>query len=245
MARYERDFMGRVRRIWDRFSEGLQHDRGGPMRRGRMDAGPRRPMEATGPGGEGYFLSADMARDARYSMDYDVGYRGVPSGGMAQFGRAGAGRGYGGDYRTGRGGSDAGEFFVNRSRGGDTGYPGGYERDLGMRGGMASGGRSYGADYGRGNLAGGGRGYGADYGRGGYAMGYDRGFRGGHLDRGRGYSGDYRHLGSGMRSDYSGTYREGGVMGQSSARGRMVPPAGREHEGSDHSRTPPPYTRGR
>ena len=223
MARYGRDFMGRVRGMCDRLSDGLQQGRGGPspMGHGRMNAGPRRPMEATGPGGEGYFLSADMARDARYSMDYDAGDRGLPPAGMAQFGRAGAGRGYGGDYRTGRGGSDAGEFFVNRNGGGETGYHAGYERDLGMRGGMAAGGRGYSADYARGDMAAGGRGYGADYGRGGYAMGYDRGFRGGHLDRDRGYSGDYRDMDSGTRG-YSAAYRDGG-----------------------RNRTPPPYTRGR
>jgi hypothetical protein len=227
MARYGRDFMGRVRGMWDQLSHGVQQGGRGGQR--------RPPMQATGPGGEGYFLSPDMARHASYSLDYsdrgwdDVGDRGFPPGGMTQFGRAGAGRGYGGDYRTGRGGYDAGEFFVNRTRGADTGYHPGYERDLGMRRGMAAGGR----------------GYGADYGRGGSPMRYDRGYRGGHLDRGPGYSRDFRDMDSGLQSYYSGTYREGGVIGQSSARGGMVPPAGREHEGSGHNRTPPPYTRGR
>jgi hypothetical protein len=169
MARYGRDFMGRVRGMWDRFS-GDSH---GPMGRPRT--------EAMGPGGEGYFLTPDMARHASYSLDYsdhgrgDGGGRGFPPGGMAQFGRAGAGRGYGGDYRTGRGGYDAGEFFVNRTRGADTGYHPGYERDLGMRRGMAAGGRGYGADYDRGP-----------------AMGYDRGYRGAQPGRATGYNRDYR-----------------------------------------------------
>lgn len=134
MARYGRDFMGRVRGMWDRFADQVQDQRPRPQ--------PRRPrqMDATGPGGEGYFLSHDMVRHADYTLDYsdrgwdDVGDRGFPPGGMAQFGRAGAGRGYGGDYRTGRGGYDAGEFFVNRHPRGDTGYQA-YQRDLGMRGG--------------------------------------------------------------------------------------------------------------
>jgi hypothetical protein len=230
MARYGRDFMGRVRGMWDHLSHGLQQGHGRPQGRG----GSGRPMQATGPGGEGYFLSPDMARNARYTMDYDrgwddVGDRGFPPGGMAQFGRAGAGRGYGGDYRTGRGGSDAGEFFVNRHAGGDTGYHAGYERDLGMRRGMAAGGRGYGGDYTRGGQGG----------------GYDRGYRGGHLDRGPRYARDYRDMDEGLRSYYSGTYREGGVIGQSSTRGGMVPPAGREHEGSGPNRTPFPRTYGR
>lgn len=229
MARYGRDFMGRVRGFWDRVSDQWQ-----AQNRARRYGGDDGPMQATGPGAEGYFLSRDMAREADYTMDYadrgwdDVGDRGFPPGGMAQFGRAGAGRGYGGDYRTGRGGYDAGEFFVNR-QGGGTGYRGGYERDLPMRRGMAAGGR----------------GYGADYTRGGFAMGYDRGYRGGYADRGAGYAGDYHDMGAGMRSYYSGTPREGGVIGQSSARGGMVPPAGREHEGSRHNRTPFPRTYGR
>jgi hypothetical protein len=170
MARYGREFMGRVRGTRDRVA-GFPHEH---VR--------RPPMEATGPGGEGYFLTSDMARHASYSLDYsdhgrgDEGDRGFPPGGMAQFGRAGAGRGYGGDYHTGRGGCDAGEFFVNRSRGADTGYHAGYERDLGMRRGMAAGGRGYGGDYGRGGAAG----------------GYDRGYRGGRPDRGARYEADYR-----------------------------------------------------
>jgi hypothetical protein len=228
MAGYGRDFMGRVRGMWNRFA-GHEH------RNGRSYGRDYRPMGATGPGGEGYFLSRDMARDADYSMDYadrgwdDVGDRGFPPGGFAQFGRAGAGRGYGGDYRTGRGGYDAGEFFVNRNRGGGTGYRDGYQRDLGLQRGMAAGGR----------------GYGADYSRGGFAMGYDRGYRGGHLDRGQRYAGDYRDMDSGLRSYYSGTAREGGVVGQTSSRGGMVPQAGREHEGSGRNRTPFPRTYGR
>jgi hypothetical protein len=221
MARYGRDFMGRVRGMWDRFS-GHPHEH---MR--------RPPMQATGPGGEGYFLTSEMARHASYSLDYDDhGDTGGRGSGMAQFGRAGAGRGYGGDYRTGRGGYDAGEFFVNRGRGGETGYHAGYERDLGMRRGMTAG-----------------RGYGGDYARGGFARGsvggYDRGYRGGHLDRGPGYARDYRDMDSGLQSYYSGTSREGGVIGQSSARGGWVPPAGREHEGGRHNNTPFPYMRGR
>lgn len=192
MARYGRDFMGRMRGMWNQLSDGVQHGRGPHPGRG----GGRRPLEAEGPGGEGYFLSADMARGARYSMDYDRGWsdaagRGSTSGGMAQFGRAGAGRGYGGDYRTGRGGRDAGEFFVNRN-GGDTGYHGGYERDLGMRGGME----------------GGGRGYGADYVGGGFAGGYDRGGQPGRTPR---YARDYRPMDAGLRGDYGGTYRDGGT----------------------------------
>lgn len=173
MARYGRDFMGRVRGMWNQLSDGMQG--GGGSRRGYD--------EAMGPGGEGYFLSRDMARRASYDVEYergwdDVGDRGFPPGGMAQFGRAGAGRGYGGDYQTGRGGRDAGEFFVNR-QGGGTGYHTGYERDLGMRHGMAAGGR----------------GYGADYARGGFTGGYDRGYRGGHLDRGPRYGRDYERSG--------------------------------------------------
>jgi hypothetical protein len=220
MARYGRDFMGRVRGMWDRLS-------GHPQDRGPRYGGDYRPMQATGPGAEGYFLSRDMARDADYGMDYadrgwdDVGDRGFPPG-MAQFGRAGAGRGYGGDYRTGRGGYDAGAFFVNR-QGGSTGYRGGYERDLGMRGG---------------------RGYGTEYTYGGFATGYDRGYRGGHLDRGPRYGRYGRDMDAGLRSYYSGTYREGGVIGQSSTRGGMVPHAGRAHEGG-RNRTPFPRTYGR
>lgn len=217
MARYGRDFMGRMRGMWERFAGqggGRGYDRG------------YRPMQATGPGGEGYFLSRGMARGADYGMDYadrgwdDVGDRGFMPGGMAQFGRAGVGRGYGGDYRTGRGGYDAGEFFVNR-HGGGTGYRGGYQRDLGMQGGGSGGG----------------------YARGGYSAGYDARDRAGHLDRGPRYSGDYRDMGPGLRSYYSGTAREGGVIGQTSSRGGRVPPAGLEHEGSGHNRTPFPYNR--
>lgn len=227
MARYGRDFMGRVRGMWERFA-GDEHGNGRPG--GRGYGRDYRSMQATGPGGEGYFLSRDMARGADYGIDYtdrgwdDVGDRGFMPADIAQFGRAGAGRGYGGDYRTGRGGSDAGEFFVNR-QGGDTGYHGGYERDLGMRG--------------RGG------GYGREYTYGGFASGYDRGYRGGHLDRGRRYGGDYRDMNAGLRSYYSGTAREGGVIGQTSTRGGMVPPAGREHEGGRRNHTPFPRTYGR
>lgn len=220
MARYGRDFMGRVRGMWNQLSHGLQHDRGGQQGRG----GGRPPMQATGPGGEGYFLSPNMARDARYAMDYDrgwddVGDRGFPPSGMAQFGRAGAGRGYGGDYRTGRGGSDAGEFFVNRGQGGDTGYHTGYQRDLGMQGGPASGGR-YGGDYGRGGSpmrydrgytgGGGSMGYDRGYQGGGSARGYDGEYQAGHLDRGQRYSRDFRDFRDRERdvqSYYLGTYR--------------------------------------
>jgi hypothetical protein len=173
MARYGRDFMGRVRGMWDRFAG---HDSG----HGQRDARP--PMQATGPGGEGYFLSREMARHADCGIDFadrgwdDVGDRGFPPGGMAQFGRGDVGRGYGGDYRTGRGGYDRGEFFVNRGGAGRTGCRPGYERDLGERGGMAAGGR----------------GYGADYTRSGFAMGYDRGYRGGFADGSPGYDRGYR-----------------------------------------------------
>lgn len=156
MARYERDFMGRVRGMFERMA-------GRDERRPH----PRRPMDASGPGAEGYFLSPEMAYDAEYGLrrheraGYDRGY------GMAQFGRAGAGRGYGGDYQTGRGGYDRDEFFVNR-RPGTSGYrAGGYERDLGMRGGM---------------------GYAAGPHPRGYQADYDRGFRG----RGGRYDGGYR-----------------------------------------------------
>lgn len=146
MARYGRDFMGRVRGMWDRFADQVQDQRPRPQ--------PRRPqqMDAMGPGGEGYFLSHDMVRHADYTLDYgdhgrgDVGDRGFPPGGMAQFGRAGAGRGYGGDYRSGRGGYDAGEFFVNRHPSGDTGYRG-YQRDLGMRYDHGYRGPRYGRDF--------------------------------------------------------------------------------------------------
>ncbi|HEX2211353.1 MAG TPA: hypothetical protein VHG93_26955 [Longimicrobium sp.] len=141
MARYERDFMGRVRGMFGRLAGG--DDRPG-----------RRPMGASGPGAEGYYLSPEMAYDTEYALrqrertGYDRGY------GIAQFGRSGSGRGYGGEYRTGRGGYDRGEFFVNR-RPGSSGYrTGRYERDLGARGGMAAGRRGY--DHGSG--------------------GYDRGF---------------------------------------------------------------------
>ncbi|HEX2080708.1 MAG TPA: hypothetical protein VHG08_23590 [Longimicrobium sp.] len=150
MARYGRDFMGRGRGMRDRMEDD-------------------EPLDALGPGAEGYYLSRDMAMDVE--MDYRRGARELEDdggflGGMAQFGRAGRGRGYGGDFRTGRGGYDRGEFFVNR-RPGESGYrPGGYERDVGMRGaGYAAGQR--------------GRGYRADYDSPGFAMGYDRGFRGG------------------------------------------------------------------
>jgi hypothetical protein len=150
MARYGRNFMGRVRGMWDRFAEQMPDARPRPRPR-------RTPMDAMGPGGEGYFLSHDMVRHADYTLDYndrgrgDVGSRGFPPGDMAQFGRAGAGRGYGGDYRTGRGGYDAGEFFVNRHPRGDTGYRA-YQRDLGMRGydrGYGGGGYDRGMRYGR------------------------------------------------------------------------------------------------
>jgi hypothetical protein len=221
MARYGRDFMGRVRGAWDRFAG---HRRGGRPR----------PMDATGPGGEGYFLSRDMARGADYGLDYadrgwdDVGDMGFPPGGMAQFGRAGAGRGYGGDYRTGRGGSDAGEFFVNRHHGDDTGYRDAYQRDLGMSGGYGvpspRGGPSYGAGgfggYGRGGSSGAGRGGFGGYDRGfsgfgrGASGGYDRGFSGfGGYDRGyrgnasRGYAGDYRNVHPVRRGYDGGGYR--------------------------------------
>jgi hypothetical protein len=162
MARYERDFMGRVRGMFDRIAGGNDHR---PL--------PRRPMDASGPGAEGYYLSPEMAYDAEYGLrqreraGYDRGY------GMAQFGTPGRGRGYGGDFQTGRGRYDSGEFFVNR-RPGTSGYrTGGYERDLGMRGGMgyAAGPRP--------------RGYGAEYG--GFSMDYDRGFR----QRSNRYDGGY------------------------------------------------------
>ncbi|HST63520.1 MAG TPA: hypothetical protein VLK84_32715 [Longimicrobium sp.] len=222
MARYGRDFMGRVRGMWNQLSHGLQQERGGQQGRGQEGHG-RRPMQATGPGGEGYFLSPNMARDARYTMDYDrgwddVGDRGFPPSGMAQFGRAGAGRGYGGDYRTGRGGSDAGEFFVNRGQGGDTGYHTGYQRDLGMQGGgMARGGRGYGGDYARGGspmrygggYAGGGgsMGYDRGYQGGGSAGGYDRGYQAGQPNRSQRYSRDFRDRDDDIQSYYIGTYR--------------------------------------
>lgn len=231
MERYGRDFMGQVRGMWNRFAG--QGQRGGGSRYGsdyryggdyRSGGGGRRPMEATGPGGEGYFLSPDMAADADATMDYsdrgwdDAGDRGFMPGDIAQFGR-----GYSDDYRSGRGGRDAGEFFVNR-QGGDTGYRGGYQRDLGMQGRP---------------------GYGADYTYGGFTRGYDRGYRGGHLDRGPRYGNDYRDMGPGLRGYYSGTAREGGVIGQTLSRGGMVPPAGREREGSGRTRTPFPRTYGR
>lgn len=224
MARYGRDFMGRVRGMWNQLSHGLQPERGGQQDRVQEGHG-RRPMQATGPGGEGYFLSPNMARDARYTMDYDggwdeVGDRGSPPGGMAQFGRAGAGRGYGGDYRPGRGGSDAGEFFVNRHRGGGTGYHAGYERDLGMRGGMSSGGGGYGGDY---------------YARGGSPMGYDRGYpgRGSPMGYDRGYTG------GGSARGYDRGYR-GGPMDRGPRYGRDFGDAA-----ARPNRTPPPYFRGR
>jgi hypothetical protein len=182
MAGYGRDFMGRVRGMWDRFA-------------GERSEHRRPPMGATGPGGEGYFLSRDMARDADNAMDYsgrgwdDAGSRGFPAGGMAQFGRAGAGRGYGGDYRTGRGGYDAGEFFVNRHQGGDTGYRDAYQRDLGMRDGrgMAAGGWGYGSEYTYGGLA--------------------RGDRGRQTPRTPRYGSDFRGRDAGMRGYDGGPYR--------------------------------------
>lgn len=153
MARYERDFMGRVRGMLDRISGyGGEEDDRAPR---RMEGGPRRgrpPMPASGPGGEGYFLSPQMARNAAYDTDYDDdgGWDPGRRGGMAQFGSAAAGRGYGGDFRTERGGPDAGEFFANRNRGGGTGYRADYERDVGMRPrGIQAGG--YDADFSRGN----------------------------------------------------------------------------------------------
>lgn len=227
MASYGGDFMGRVRGMWDRFSGREDHGR---QQMHGYDRGFRPPMGATGPGGEGYFLSPDMAHAADSRLDYadrgwdDLGDRGFMPGGVAQFGRAGAGRGYGGDYRTGRGGYDRDEFFANRA-GGGTGYRSGYVRDQGMpRGGQA------------------GRGYGAEYTHGGFATGYDRGYRGGHI---QGSRNDYQDMGEGLRSYYSGTYREGGVIGQSSTQGGRVPPADREHEGGRHNRTPPPRPYGR
>jgi hypothetical protein len=162
MGRYERDFMGRVRGMFER------------MAGGGDDRPRRRPMNASGPGAEGYYLSPEMAYDAEYGLrqreraGYDRGY------GMAQFGRAGRGRGYGGDFQTGRGGYDQDRFFVNR-RPGTSGYrTGGYERDLGMRGGMG-----YAASQRP-------RGYGGEYR--GFSMDYDRGFRprGGRYDGGYG-----------------------------------------------------------
>ena len=63
MARYGRDFMGRVRGMWDRLSGPWQPNERGP-RYGR----DYRPMQATGPGGEGYFLSRGMAHDS--GIDY-------------------------------------------------------------------------------------------------------------------------------------------------------------------------------
>jgi hypothetical protein len=147
MAGYGRDYMGRGRGMRERM-----HD-------------DEPPLDALGPGAEGYYLSRDMALDVE--MDYRRRPRDLDDddggflGGMAQFGRAGRGRGYGGDFRTGRGGYDQGEFFVNR-RPGESGYrPGGYERDVGMR---------YAGQRGRGHRA--------DYDTPGFAMGYDRGYRG-------------------------------------------------------------------
>lgn len=198
MARYERDFIGRVR--------GMFHRLAGD------DDRPRRPMmDAAGPGGEGYYLTPGMRYDAEYGSSggrggYDRGY------GMAQFGRAGRGRGYGGDFQTGRGGLDRDEFFVNR-RPGDSGYSGGaYERDLGPRGGMGYGGgqprgRGYAGDYG------------AEPGLQGFPMGYDRGYR-----AGRGVPHNPGDMDSGLRGYYSGTSRVGGVMGQTSTEPGMVYP---------------------
>ena len=159
MARYERDFMGRVRRMFDRIA-------GGDDDRPRH----RRPMDASGPGAEGYYLSPEMAYDAEYGLRQRErsGYDRGP--GMAQLGHAGRGRGYGGDFQTGRGGYGRDEFFVNR-RPGTSGYrTGGYERDLEMR--YAAGPRPrYGADYG-------GRGFPPDYDRGfgGRPSRYDGGY---------------------------------------------------------------------
>ncbi|HEV3051892.1 MAG TPA: hypothetical protein VGX50_16410 [Longimicrobium sp.] len=200
MPRYERDFIGRVRGMWERIA-GDDDDRG-----------HRPSMDAAGPGAEGYYLSRQMAYDAEYNFrprdrdmagggGYDRGY------GMAQFGRAGMGRGYGGDYQTGRGGPDRDEFFVNR-RPAESGYRGGvYERDLGMRGGMAAGPRRRGyADD-----------YGADYGSRGFLMGYDRGY-------GAGRPRNPQQMDSGLRGYYSGTSRAGGVIGQTSDQPGMVYP---------------------
>ncbi len=199
MARYERDFIGRVRGMWNRIA-------------GDDDRGPRPMMDASGPGAEGYYLTRGMAYDAEYNFSrgdrggYDRGY------GMAQFGRAGRGRGYGGDFQTGRGGPDRDEFFVNR-RPGDSGYSGGaYERDLGPRGGMR-----YAAGQPRG------RGYGDEYGGGqgyrGFPMGYDRGYR-----VGRGGLHNPYDMDAGLRGYYSGTSRAGGVIGQTSTEPGMVYP---------------------
>ncbi|MBW3572688.1 MAG: hypothetical protein KY467_16455 [Gemmatimonadetes bacterium] len=178
MARYERDFMGRVRGMFHRIAGG------DPRPRHRL------PMDASGPGAEGYYLSREMAYDAQYALNPRVPSRYAGGGydrGMAQFGRAGRGRGYGGDYQTGRGGPDRGEFFVNRHPG-DSGYgAGGYERDLGARGG-----RGY---------APGGRGYGAEYGGRGFPMGYDRGYRVGYRGSG-GYGGYDGYAGYGRYRGY-------------------------------------------
>jgi|GEM_PF-3732410 len=214
MARYERDFIGRVRGMWNRIAGDDDH------------RGPRPMMDAAGPGAEGYYLSREMAQDAEYNFGrsdvrpaarggYDRGY------GMAQFGRAGRGRGYGGDYQTGRGGPDRDEFFVNR-RPADSGYRGGaYERDLGMRGGMAAGPRrrGYAADYG------------AEYGGRGFPMGYDRGYGAG---RPRGAE----EMDGGQRGYYSGTSRAGGVIGQTSSEPGLVYPP---EERGRYER--PPYPR--
>ena len=196
MPRYERDFIGRVRGMWNRIS-------------GDDDRGRRPMMDASGPGAEGYYLSREMAYDAEYNFrqpdrdaagGYDRGY------GIAQFGRAGAGRGYGGDYQTGRGGPDRGQFFVNR-RPADSGYHGGaYERDLGMRGAMR--GRGYGDDYR------------ADYGGRGFPTGYDRGYGPGRLR-------NPREMDSGPRGYYSGTSRGGGVIGQTTGQPGMAYPPDR------------------
>lgn len=188
MARYERDFIGRVRGMWERIA--------GDDDRGRS---PR--MDAAGPGGEGYYLSRDMAYDAEFRFNardrglhgrgrYDQSY------GMGQFNR-----GYGSDYATGRGGADRDEFFVNRQPA-ESGYRGGaYERDLGMRGTRRRGhADDYGADFGRGR-----------------SMGYDRGYGAGRLR-------NPERMDSGLRGYYSGTSRADGVMGQTSDQPGMVYP---------------------
>lgn len=214
MARYERDFIGRVRGMWNRIAGD--------------DDRPRRPrMDADGPGGEGYYLTRGMRYDAEMNLGqrggggYDRGY------GMAQFGRVGRGRGYAGDFQTGRGGPDRGEFFVNR-RPGDSGYSGGaYERDVGMRGGMGGGqprGRGYGDEYGGGP------------GVQGFPMGYDRGYR-----AGRGVLHNPEEMDSGLRGYYSGTSRAGGVIGQTSTEPGMVYPP--DQGGYGRGRNPRNYGR--
>lgn len=203
----------------------------------------------------------------RGGMDYDRGWDDVGNRGFDPARMSGSGlggivenRGWGGEDEV-RGGyrgdprrdgmrDGMRDGYVNRHPG-DTGYRAGrYERDLGPRGGYQGlrgngfegpaggfggmgGSALRGARGGQqGSPRGGMRtGYGADFGPRGRG-GYDAGFRGGPAGP------DLDGFGEGLRAMYSGTYNEGGVLGQTSNREFDVPEAGRQHEGGWQGRGP-------